>query len=263
MDTGFSSTGVSPNGADKGLAGVDDFGNPLSFSLQYLQFLAGNSAGIYDAPVTSVRPCDFQLSFALNTPKKIVSTFTQADGVVPQIQDTTGCATPVFAFQPTQAAVLSELAKPKSYKALAVVQGVYKIPGLRNIELTGPYMHNGSMSSLEQVLEFYARGGNFDPIGKNFAFVFEQSELAGNAQNRADIITFLQTLTDGRVRYEQAPFDHPAITINHGHAGNNVSISKNNPLSPNLAADEVLQIQAVGANGRATPLLPFDQTLSQ
>ena len=260
MDTGFSSTGVSPDGADIGLAGIDDFGNPLSFSLQYLQFLAGNSAGVYDAPVSAVRPCDFQLALAVNTPQKIVSTFTQADGVVPQSQVTTGCATPVFAFQPTQAAVLSELAKPSTKKALAVVKGVYKIPGLRNIELTGPYMHNGSMSTLQQVLEFYARGGNFDPIGKNFAFVFEQSDLAGIVQNRADIITFLQTLTDDRVRYEQAPFDHPAISIKHGHSGNNVSISSTNPLSPSLAADEVLQVNAVGANGRTKPLLPFEQT---
>jgi cytochrome c peroxidase len=263
IDTGFSSTGVSPDGADLGLGGVDAFGNPLAFSLQYLQYLTGNNAGVFDAPVRAVSPCNFQLGFALNIPVANRGLFTQVDGIQPQTQDTSGCITPSYAYQPTQAAVKTELAKPASPKTLAVVNGMYKIPSLRNIELTGPYMHNGSMSSLDQVLEFYARGGNFNPPGKNFAFVFENSDLAGNVQNRADIITFLQTLTDDRVRYERAPFDHPAININHGHAGNNVSIANTNQLSPSLAADEVLNIDAVGANGRTQPLISFENTLKK
>jgi len=263
MDTGFSSNGVSPDGADIGLGGVDGFGNPLSFSLQYLQYLAGNSAGVYDAPVSVVSPCNFQLAFAVNIPAPLVSTFTQAEGVMPQASGANGCITPSFAFQPTPSAVRAELAKSSSLKTLAVVNGIYKIPGLRNIELTGPYMHNGSMSTLDQVLEFYARGGNFNPPGKNFSGVFEQANLAGDAQNRADIVTFLKTLTDERVRYEQAPFDHPAITIKDGHTGNNVAITTRNPLSPVLAADNVLTIQAVGAKGNAAPLKAFDQTLSR
>jgi hypothetical protein len=36
----------------------------------------------------------------------------------------------------------------------------------------GPYMHNGSMATLEEVVEFYARGGNFDSRSKQFGTVF-------------------------------------------------------------------------------------------
>ena len=48
------------------------------------------------------------------------------------------------------------------------VDGSFKVPGLRNIALTGPYFHNGSRSTLEQVVEFYNRGGDRrGPVGND------------------------------------------------------------------------------------------------
>ena len=41
------------------------------------------------------------------------------------------------------------------------VSGVFKTPTLRNVEFTGPYFHNGGQATLEQVVEFYVRGGDF------------------------------------------------------------------------------------------------------
>ncbi len=41
------------------------------------------------------------------------------------------------------------------------VNGAFKTPGLRNVELTAPYFHNGDSYSLEEVVDFYTRGGNF------------------------------------------------------------------------------------------------------
>ncbi len=262
VDTGFASNGVIQDGADIGLGATDPFGNPYAFSLQYLQFLLGNTGNVVDAPVASVTPCNFQAPFAMNTPAKLFSIFTQADGIIPQVTGSSGCEVPAWAYQPTPAAVAAQLALPVDRKALAVVDGVFKIPSLRNVELTGPYMHNGSMSTLDQVLEFYSRGGNFTPPGFNSGLVFINSNLAGSAQNRTDIVNFLKTLTDDRVRYQQAPFDHPSITVKSGHPGNNNQITANNPLSSALGADQTIVIPAVGAQGIATPLIPFDQTLS-
>lgn len=45
-------------------------------------------------------------------------------------------------------------------KALGA-DGAFKIPGLRNVALTAPYFHNGGESNLEDVIDFYFRGGNF------------------------------------------------------------------------------------------------------
>lgn len=261
VDTGFTSTGVTPLDGDIGLGGVDAFGKPLSFSLQYLQFLAGNESGVYDSEVRSVRPCDFQQLLAANTNKNTPKMFTAVDGIMPQVQETDNCIQPSGAYQPTPAAVLTELAKPDGGKALAVMEGALKIPSLRNIELTGPYMHNGGMANLEQVVEFYARGGNFDTPGKDFGFVGGSGEMIASAQARADLIAFLKTLTDDRVRYERAPFDHPEIKIPHGHSGDNMLTNAGNPLSNQLAEDEYLVIEAVGAEGTMEPLQPFENAL--
>ena len=54
----------------------------------------------------------------------------------------------------------SSISTDLSLQRLAV-RGAFKVPTLRNVELTGPYMHNGGMATLEQVVEFYNRGGNF------------------------------------------------------------------------------------------------------
>lgn len=66
----------------------------------------------------------------------------------------------------------------------------YKTPSLRNISLTAPYMHNGSLNTLEQVVHFYNQGGInnalLDPI-------IEPLHLT--AQEISDLLEFLKTLT--------------------------------------------------------------------
>jgi hypothetical protein len=77
------------------------------------------------------------------------------------------------------------------------------------------------------------------------------------ASNGPDLIAFLKSLTDERVRYQKAPFDHPEVIVPNGHKGNNQSVLLGNPLNGNLAQEESLVVPAVGANGSATPIKPF------
>jgi cytochrome c peroxidase len=96
--------------------------------------------------------------------------------------------------------------------------GTFKVPGLRNVELTGPYFHNGGISTLMSVLDFYSRGGNF-PVENALEKPAEISPipfLRGNNIEQSNIIAFLMALTDPRVREEQAPFDHPQLFVPHG-----------------------------------------------
>ena len=158
---------------------------------------------------------------------------------------------------PTTAAALAELNNPNTKKMVAALDGSFKIPGLRNVELTGPYMHDGSMATLEQVIEFYARGGNYGADAKQITRVFAHPELQLDAQNRSDLVAFLKTLTDERVRYERAPFDHPELRVPHGQTGDHLVVVGGNVLGPALARDELMTIEAVGADGRVAPLQPF------
>jgi cytochrome c peroxidase len=74
--------------------------------------------------------------------------------------------------------------------------GKFRAPSLRNVALTAPYMHDGSIATLAQVVDHYAAGGrahgnpNRDP---------RMQPLPLTAQNKADLVAFLESLTDAEV----------------------------------------------------------------
>ena len=70
-------------------------------------------------------------------------------------------------------------------------RGKFKTPTLRNIELTAPYMHNGSMSSLEEVVSFYNTGG-----GGRLTKDSRVKPMNLSKEEEADLVAFLKTLTD-------------------------------------------------------------------
>lgn len=130
--------------------------------------------------------------------------------------------------------------------------GSFKAPTLRNIELTGPYMHNGSLLTLEAVMDFYERGGHFngrikanDNDGKTGDLHPEMLPIPMSTEQKADIIAFLKSLTDERVRYQKAPFDHPSL-----------------PLVINTAEGATTTtIEAVGADGSSLEIPTFEDVL--
>ena len=67
----------------------------------------------------------------------------------------------------------------------------FKVPTLRNIELTGPYMHDGSLLTLEEVIDHYNSGGENHPHKSN---LIEPLELSNREKN--DLMAFLKSLTD-------------------------------------------------------------------
>ncbi len=69
--------------------------------------------------------------------------------------------------------------------------GKFRAPTLRNIALTAPYMHDGSIATLSQVIDFYARAGNGNVNTSQFVKGFELT-----AQEKTDLLAFLHALTD-------------------------------------------------------------------
>lgn len=70
-------------------------------------------------------------------------------------------------------------------------RSLFKVPSLRNIALTGPYMHDGSLSSLEEVIEHYNNGGKNNPQKSDLI-----RPLNLNQKEREDLVAFLRALTD-------------------------------------------------------------------
>jgi Di-haem cytochrome c peroxidase len=124
--------------------------------------------------------------------------------------------------------------------------GAFKAPPLRHVELTGPYFHNGGRLTLRQVLDFYLRGGDFPKMNaahRDFLIMnldVEDEALGGcvdptivtrpsvpcsqegavpeftaaqKEEIKVAVIDFLLELTDERVAFERAPFDHPEIFV--------------------------------------------------
>lgn len=69
--------------------------------------------------------------------------------------------------------------------------GKFKVPGLRNIALTAPYMHDGSVPTLEGVIEQYDAGGRGDPTTDPLI-----KPMALTAEEKADLLEFLSSFTD-------------------------------------------------------------------
>jgi len=145
----------------------------------------------------------------------------------------------------------------------AVVEGAFKTPTLRNVALTQPYFHNGSRLTLEQVVEFYNRGGDRRGPDDNDTTGFVApdapnggttnvhpaiSPLALTPLESADLVAFIRhALTDPRVACERAPFDHPSLALHDGHLGDENMVKDNN--RDGKADDQMLLLQAVGRKG--------------
>lgn len=69
--------------------------------------------------------------------------------------------------------------------------GKFRVPSLRNIALTAPYMHDGSLATLDEVIAHYASGGAAHPNKNPMLNGFQLS-----IQDQADLIAFLHTLSD-------------------------------------------------------------------
>jgi hypothetical protein len=210
-DEGFYNIGVTPTSNDMGLGVTDPWGNPLSYTRQH-------KLGVIGQPVFdpfSVNSCIFS----------VFSCFPVSDGSVRDVTD-----------------------------------GAFKTPGLRNIELTGPYFHNGGYATLESVVDFYNRGGNrraIQPTGDTSAYGPNTSNADLNIRplfltdtEKAALVAFLKSLTDERVRWEIAPFDHPSLKLTNGQSGDEFWVAYSNE-SMARALDAVTNLPAVGAGGRA------------
>jgi cytochrome c peroxidase len=84
--------------------------------------------------------------------------------------------------------------QPPTHATGAAGPGMFKAPSLRNVALTAPYMHDGSLPTLEAVLDRYAAGGGHVP---------DQDPLIGgfplSPAQRSDLIEFLRSLTSESV----------------------------------------------------------------
>lgn len=231
IDEGFFNIGTRPTDEDLGVGGTDPFGKPLSLARQYM-------AAIDDNPAND----------GLIADPEVVAQIDACTLLIPFNNDAaTKC-------RPTKAQIDAEEVS---------VDGAFKTPSLRNVELTGPFFHYGQYASLDEVMTFYRRGGDrrlitnpapgdirVDTTGR----APNPSNLSGamvplaiSDEDAAAVVAFLKTLTDDRVRCEQGPFDHPSLRVQHGTEGNELALADTN--GDGKIAEEHVELPAVGTSG--------------
>ncbi len=143
----------------------------------------------------------------------------------------------------------------------------FKTPTLRNVELRAPYMHNGRFATLEEVVEFYNRGGDFDALNIDRDLI---RPLDLTAQQKADLVAFMKRpMTDPRVAAELPPFDRPTLysetnrvpqIIGTGRAGSNGIVPKVTAIEPPLLGNPSFTVGVSSALGGAPAVLVIDST---
>jgi cytochrome c peroxidase len=221
-DNGFYNIGVTPTLDDLGRGGGNPFGQPLASARQLLF----EALGILEIPFEIIG-------------EPIRELVDGGDDVLGFQDEVTGEFFPVCRDLDGDGAcgtgddfLLERVA----------VDGAFKTPGLRNVALTGPYFHNGSMATLMEVVDFYDRGGNFCRLNRRDLDPDIQPIGLSLAERQA-LVAFLISLTDPRVARESVPFDRPQLLLPNGSLAD--------------GADILVDLPAVGRNGRAQPIVPF------
>lgn len=143
--------------------------------------------------------------------------------------------------------------------------GEFRTPSLRNVELRAPYMHNGRFATLEDVVEFYNRGGDFTAPNLNQNLIRPRNLTAGQ---KADLVAFLKRpLTDSRVAGGAFPFDRPQlysesnrvpILTGVGRAGSGGSVPQVTAIEPPIVGNQSFTVGVSNALGSAQAVLVID-----
>lgn len=140
--------------------------------------------------------------------------------------------------------------------------GSFRIPMLRNVALRPPFFHNGGVETLEELVEFYFRGGDFEGDNKP---LFIRDRPNRTAEEKADLVAFLKRpLTDPRLRDGVAPFDAVDLFANSsrvpavagvGRAGSGGSVPEAIALEPPLAGSDHFTLAVAGSLGGSGAIL--------
>lgn len=214
-DSGFYNVGVVPSANDVGVGANDPWGNPLSYTRQYISWLQGSPS----QDSFTVIPRFFTFALSINP------------SIYPHMSPAAASTLPVG------------------------LNGAFKVPSLRNVELTGPYFHNGEVATLEEVVGFYNEGSNRTPSQESTLHV-DIRPLRLTSVEQADLVAFLKALTDERVRNESAPFDHPSLLLPvdqvRDETGAVATTSRRG-----MTRDSIRILPSVGAAGASSPLTSY------
>ncbi len=140
-------------------------------------------------------------------------------------------------------------------------RGSFRVPGLRNVAQRGTFFHNGQFTTLNQVVAFYNRGGDFNAPNKPNNLI-RPLGLGQNQQN--DLVAFLQALSDPRAVAQSERFDRPVLYMESsrvpqltgtGRAGSGGFTPQIKAISPPIVGNPNFTVSVSSALGAAAGVL--------
>ncbi len=145
--------------------------------------------------------------------------------------------------------------------------GEFRTPSLRNVGLRGPYFHDGHFATLEEVVDFYSRGGDFNAPNIDHNLI---RPLGLSPQQKSDLVAFLSgALTDPRAAAGTAPFDRPVLytesnrvpqVTGNGTQGSGGNIPRVTAIEPPLVGNPNFTVGVSNALGGAQAVLVIGST---
>ncbi|MEQ8675704.1 MAG: parallel beta-helix domain-containing protein [Aggregatilineales bacterium] len=124
----------------------------------------------------------------------------------------------------------------------------FRTPGLRNVVLSAPYMHNGSLGTLEEVIQFYEDGGGLEAGGVDVQVDEKIRGFDLTDQETQDLIAFLYALTDEPAEIiaipESVPSGLTVITHEVNPSRDLVEVSNAEPFNPEIRDAQTITVQA-------------------
>ena len=255
IDEGFQNTGANLFAQDTGRFGRDGYGYPVSW---VRQLILEDTPASPDCPMCGQKPLD-PLASQCN-----IVTPGRGGPIKPVTCDADGNY---------------GAGKFDMLATRITMGGAMKSPSLRNVGLTPPYFHYGGYSNLRDIMDFYARGGSNrfvpegctppsrggppppnvckgdtsgnGPLGQQEFGDFDPAEPGTNIaigaldlseESKDNIVKYMLSLSDDRVRCDAGPFDHPELIIFKG--------SKPKDRNYDYRADDIkVRLPAVGKEG--------------
>ncbi len=144
-------------------------------------------------------------------------------------------------------------------------RGSFRVPSLRNVAQRGTFFHNGQFTTLQQVVQFYNRGGDFNAPNKPTNLI---RPLGLNGGQQADLVAFLQSLSDPRATEQSERFDRPTLytesnrvpqIVGTGRSGSGGFTPRIRAIAPPLVGNREFTVSVDQTLGNTTGVLVIDE----
>jgi len=242
-DLGFSNIGPRPTRFDPGLGGSDPYGNPLAFGRQYREFLAtGERSLVKDPLLLRAIDNDTLTGGRVNPNAKL-----ESDGAtkIPGIRNV-GLTPPYFSYggYASLRQVMKFYNRGGNRRAITEQNAALEAPGsnCRSGDDTGTGPDGDHPLPINDPDCNTNVTGLIVPLGLLDCDENGVTTCDVASDDLSAVVRFMESLTDQRVQCDQAPFDHPALSVPHGHEAREGDI-------PGAALDRLFSLPAVGADG--------------